>query len=178
MITNTGGCYSCEFAQTGWARIQSWGTNTFFFYECANSDSGECSPGLSIYPQQLGMMQNPLDRSYNDLATVFESTAGMVYFSINPTYDPNGTTLTAAAGPINWDVNKLQAIGEVQNQETQTTGTTGSYNYFLDTQFLRSGTWTDANFNNDWTPQSDKYGQYEAASTGPTDSFYLWDSRY
>jgi hypothetical protein len=123
-------------------------------------------------------MQNPSVRGDWDEYTTYEDYSGAVHFNIDPTGDPNGVSYSSQVN-MPWSVNQNQAFAEVQNQDTQTSGTTSSEQYFNNTQFLGSGTWTNANFNSgSWQQATARNGAVAPQGSGPTDSFSVWDTRY
>jgi hypothetical protein len=183
MIDNGSGCANCNLAQSGWAVDAAWGTNVYFFYECADDASQGTSclylDGAEACAciQQFGLMQNPLQRSYYDQFDTHldSSDAHEVHMEISPTGDPNGTPYSVTL-KINWSVNDLEAFAEVWNRQTQTTGTTENPNYFQNIQFLRSGTWAEANLNSgNWLSSTSSYGK---TIIGSNTEFAVEDTRY
>lgn len=163
-----------ELAQAGWLRDSQWasGDNTYFFFECIGCTHN--GSALPTAPQQFGLMQSPLQRSYYDQATTYTS-GGNVYLNVDPTGDPGGTSYSEEL-QISWAVDGIEAEAEVHNQETQTTGTTDNPNYFQNLQFLRSGSWMDANIESGyWFTSHANYGKAIPVSG---DYFGVEDTRY
>lgn len=192
MLHNSGGCANCRLAQSGLARYLTWGTGSFFFYECADQTAAtpptycQETNGQTICAciREFGSVPNPLTRSdYDQYKTTW--SAGEVKVAISPTGDP-GATSHSKTLYMRWTPNELEAFGEVHNERTQTVGTTASHEYFKNLDYRYGGTWYAAHLDSgNWVPYGEANGgslygktQKYQVNGGPYDNFYLWDSRY
>jgi hypothetical protein len=164
-----------SFAQAGWLNWSQWGTNPFFFYECNGCNYVGGGSFNYQYPLEFGPVPNPNSRSDYDEFNTWEDFSGDVNMDITPSGDPNGVPYSFTL-QLPWTVQGIEADGEVQNQVTETAGTTLVPEYFQNLQVLSGGSWQNVNlYSGSWVNWNSRNGDsYIVDST----YFEIWDTRY